>query len=273
MSIGSARERRVRGAGVALHVVDTGSVDDRPLVVAHGVGSSSRFVLDAFGAPVTAAGLRLVTYDLRGHGGSDPVRDPAGHALDRHVEDLHAVVEAFGAELVGGVSLGGHATVSYAAAGGNVHAALACLPAWTGRAVPGEGPHAAVAADTSSIGVAGLVDGFRRDRGIRAWLREVLIRDWSAHDAESLRAALVALDGGLAPTEADLRSLPVPLAVVGWPHDPGHPLEVAEAWGSWAPRGHLELTSLDELDVDVAALGRAAVAALTGVGVTLPTGP
>lgn len=257
------RARTVVGSeGVRLAVVEVGAPDAPPIVVAHGVGSSARFVVDAFAAPVLAAGWRLVTYDLRGHGGSTPVRDPAGHGFARQVEDLHAVVEAVEARLVGGVSLGGHAAVGYAARGGHVEGVVACLPAWTGRAVPGEGPHAAVAAEVAAVGVGALVDRFRTDTVMQPWLRRVLIRDWSVQDPESLGAALTALDGALAPTDAELAALPVPLGVVGWPGDPGHPLDVARAWAERAPRGRLVETTLAAMEGDRTALGRAAVRAL-----------
>lgn len=260
---GGARRRHVTGSqGVSLEVTEVGSPGATALVLAHGVGSSARFVLEAFGGPVTAAGLRLVAYDLRGHGGSTPVRDPAGHALERHLEDLHAVVLASRARLVGGVSLGGHVAVGYAARGGEVEGVAACLPAWTGRAVPGEGPHAAVASEVAGVGVRTLVERFTRDEVMAPWLRRVLIRDWSAHDPDSLRAALIALDGALAPTDAELASLSVPLGVVGWPGDPGHPLDVARSWAERAPRGHLVETTLGAMDDELTTLGRAAVRAL-----------
>lgn len=249
---------------VALHVEHV-DVDGPAVVVAHGVGSSSRFVVDAFGRPLADAGWRLVAYDLRGHGRSTPVTDPAAHRLDAHVADLHRVATEVGAEAVGGVSLGGHAAVALAGERPGYRAVLACLPAWTGRAVPGEGPHAAVAAAVRHRGVAELIEGFPDDPALPGWLRTVLIRDWSACDPDSLAAALVALDGGLAPTEAALRSLPVPLAVVAWPDDPGHPLEVAEAWAGWAPRATLETLTLGALEGDLEAFGRAAVRALQRV--------
>lgn len=258
------RATTVDAGEVALHV-ETVDVDGPAVVVAHGVGSSSRFVLDAFAGPLAHAGLRLVAYDLRGHGRSTPVTDPLGHRLDAHVADLRRVAVVADADVVGGVSLGAHAAVAHAAERPTPRAVLACLPAWTGRAEPGEGPHAGVAAAVRTHGVAASIDGFPDDPLLPDWLRTVLVRDWSACDPESLLAALVALDGGLAPAEAELRALEVPLALVAWPDDPGHPLEVAEAWRDWAPRAALETLTLGDLDHDLEAFGRAAVRALSAV--------
>ena len=256
------RHRVTASPEVDLQVMELGPPGAEALVVAHGVGSSARFVLETFGAPVIASGRRLVAYDLRGHGDSTPVREPAGHAFERHLEDLHAVVGASGARLVGGVSLGGHVAAGYAARGGAVQGVVACLPAWTGRAVPGEGPHAAVAAEVATLGIAELVERFERDDAMVPWLRNVLIRDWAASDPDSLRAALVALDGALAPSDVELSDLQAPLGVVGWADDPGHPLEVARSWAGRAPRGVLVETSLTAMEEDGTALGAAAVAAL-----------
>lgn len=259
----------VPGAGVQLAVYDDGPAERPAVVVAHGVGSSATFVREAFGATTATAGWRLVAYDLRGHGASSPVTDPVEHRLARHVADLHAVARSVAAEAVAGVSLGAHAAVAYAAAGGPVTAVAACLPAWTGRAVPAAGPHAHVAARVEAAGIDAMLAGVAADAGMPPWLRHTLLRDWSAHDPASLAAALTALDGGLAPTEADLRGLPVPLATVGWAGDPGHPLAVARAWAAWAPRGRLVTTTMDAVGQDRGALGAAACTGLLAVTAAL----
>lgn len=253
---------------VDLHVTATGPPDAPAVLLLHGVGSSSRFLDDAFGAPLRDAGWRLLAADLRGHGRSTPLVDPDAHAFDHHVDDVGALVRVLAPDVVGGVSLGGHAAVGAAAAGVPCRAVLACLPAWSGRAVPGEGPHAAVAREVAEVGVAGMLARFDRDSTMVPWLREVLLRDWASHDPASLTAALMALDGGQAPTSTEVAALPVPLAVVGWPDDPGHPLAVAEDWAVTAPRGTLVRTSLEAVQADRTAMGDAAVAALAALDVT-----
>lgn len=257
---------RVRGAGVELATRVDGPRHGPVLVIAHGVGSSARFVREAFAAPAAAAGWRLATYDLRGHGDSTTVTDPADHTLDLHVDDLDAVVRATGGVAVGGVSLGGHVAVAWAVDRGRARAVVTCIPAWSGRAVPGTGPHAAVAAQVRSIGVAGMLASFETDTTMEPWLRHVLLRDWAAHDPDSLAAALIALDGALAPTEAELRRLRCPLGVVGWPDDPGHPLETARDWAHWAPRATLRTLGLGDLAGAPEALGTAAVGCLEELG-------
>jgi pimeloyl-ACP methyl ester carboxylesterase len=262
----------VRGPGgsrvVELAVVEVGPATAPAVVVLHWVGSSARFVVAAFAGPVLAAGGRLVTYDLRGHGASTPVREVAGHALDEHVRDLTAVVATLAQPpaVLGGVSLGGHVAVRAAARGASAGAVLACLPAWTGRATPGRGPHAAVAAEVTRVGIAAVLDRLRADRCLVGWLRDTLVTDYGRHDPASLAAALRALDGGEASDADELVRLgDLALAVVGWPDDPGHPIEVARAWARLAPHGGLGVLAIDDLEGSLTRLGETALATLAQV--------
>lgn len=233
------------------------------LLLQHGVGSSCTYLAEHVAPSLVTAGWCVVVADLRGHGAASPVRDPALHGLDRHVADVAALASAVAPVAVGGVSAGGHAAVAAVARGAvTADRVVAALPAWTGRSVPGEGPHAAVAVEVREHGVAGMVARLRGEDGLAPWLRRVLLRDLPAGDTASVEAALVALDGGLAPTVAELRSLPVPLGVVGWPHDPGHPLDVAEQWAAAAPDATLVTTSIDATTANQFALGDAMLEAL-----------
>jgi pimeloyl-ACP methyl ester carboxylesterase len=259
------------------HLVDTGelvlaAVELGPpaapvVVVAHGVGSSARFVVEAFAAPVLSAGYRLVAYDLRGHGASAVVPEVSRHHLDDHVGDLAAVVHQLGGEVavLGGVSLGGHAAVRAAARGVGGRIVLACLPAWTGTAVAGEGPHAAVAEEVRRIGIDAVIARLRADRTMPSWLRGTLVTDYARHDPASLTAALLSLDGGGAPDEPELAALDRPLAVVGWPDDPGHPLDTARRWVASAPRAVLGELHLTDLERSHARLGEVAMATVARV--------
>jgi pimeloyl-ACP methyl ester carboxylesterase len=252
------------GTGPHLAITEVGAPELPAAVIAHGVGSSGRFIVDAFAAPLLAADLRLVTYDLRGHGASDPARQVGDHVLARHVEDLRAVTEDVGARLVGGVSLGAHAAVALAAEQGSerqLEGVLACLPAWLGSAQAGVGPHAAVAAEVRRVGVPAALARAAADPAVPRWLAELLERDWNDADERSLAAALLALDGGEAPAPRELAAVATPIGVVGWPEDPGHPLGVAEAWAELAPNAVLGRTTMGLVGADAAELGRTAVAA------------
>lgn len=258
------RTRVVDGAdGVRIATTAVGDPDAPIVLFGHGVGSSSRFLLDAFGPPLVGAGWQVVAHDLRGHGASTPCLQPSDYDLDRLVQDLDRLVEVFAPRVLAGVSLSAHVAVRYAAKTPQVSpAVVACLPAWTGASEPGVGPHAVVADTVGAAGVPAMIEHFATDGGLRPWLRDVLVRDWAIHDEPSLVAALRSLDGGGAPTLSDLRALAAPLALVGWPDDPGHPLEVAQAWRDAARQAWLEPIALADLEGDLTRFGEAAVAAL-----------
>jgi pimeloyl-ACP methyl ester carboxylesterase len=272
---GEARHRRVASGAVELGVVEVGPASAPGVLVAHGVGSSARFVVEAFAGPVLAAGARLIAYDLRGHGSSSAASDPATHTLDHHAADIAAVTASLAAPpaVLGGISLGGHAAVRAAAQGVESATVLACLPAWTGQAHEGAGPHAVVAAEVRRVGIAAVIDRLRAETSMPAWLRDTLVTDYSRHDPASLTAALVSLDGGRAPNEEELTRLGRPLAVVGWPDDPGHPLTVARRWADLAPGGRLGLLRIGDLSASRARLGEVAMATVSVAAPGLLTAP
>lgn len=111
------RPRRVTSAdGTVLHAEEFGPVSGPPVVLAHGWTEQL-----TFWGPVirrlTDRGLRVVAYDLRGHGESDEARD-GDYALQRFGEDVEAVIAAFCADgeraAIVGHSLGGMAIAAWA---------------------------------------------------------------------------------------------------------------------------------------------------------------
>ncbi|MEX1178134.1 MAG: alpha/beta fold hydrolase [Nitriliruptor sp.] len=240
-------------------MAEIGDPADPGVVLAHGVGSSARFVAAACAAPLRAAGYRLVTYDARGHGASTPCPAVADHDLDTHAADLAAVVAVAGPVVaVGGISLGGHAALRC----GLDLPTVVCLPAWIGRATAGHGPHALVADEVRRVGIPTIVDRLRDDPAVPRWLRETLVTDYGRHDEASLAAALTALDGAAGPSEGEVAALQRALAVVAWREDPGHPFAVAEHLVALAPRASLTELAIDDLEASLTRLGDAVVTAL-----------
>jgi pimeloyl-ACP methyl ester carboxylesterase len=250
-----------------LAVAEIGPRDAPAWLIAPGAGSSAHVVAGMFAEPVTRTGARLVTYDLRGHGASSPARDRADHHLDVVAADLAAVARSItgDAEVVGGISLGGHAALRALGAGlieRRPTAVLACLPAFDGPVPSGQGVHAAIAGTVRTSGIDGLLAAARRAPAMPRWLRTAVLRDQARHDRASLAAALQALDGADAPTDAERRALGLPLAVVGWPDDPGHPFTVAQRWAATARPSALVAITMDELETGLHVLGRAGLDAV-----------
>lgn len=101
--------RTVERDGVRLATTDHGG-SGPALVLAHGAGMQQAS-LTSLAERLTGA-FRVVTFDFRGHGGSDAAPWTTADA----VADLRAVVEAYGLErpVVAGHSLGGMVATAYA---------------------------------------------------------------------------------------------------------------------------------------------------------------
>jgi len=100
--------------GLRIHYRDWGNEGATPLVLVHGLTSSSAAfarVADHF-----AARFHVVGLDQRGHGDSEWV-DAGGYGTDEYVADLEAFVDALGFErfVLLGHSMGGHHTIAYTA--------------------------------------------------------------------------------------------------------------------------------------------------------------
>jgi 2-succinyl-6-hydroxy-2,4-cyclohexadiene-1-carboxylate synthase len=84
--------RIVTDDGVALEVVEQGR--GPALLLVHGFGGAKEDFSDQ--VDELARDHRVVTLDLRGHGGSDGPEDPTRYSLDRFAADLGNVLDALG---------------------------------------------------------------------------------------------------------------------------------------------------------------------------------
>jgi pimeloyl-ACP methyl ester carboxylesterase len=107
----------VRANGVDHHVQEMGPAGTPTVVCVHGIGTAS---LASFyftvAKPLADTGLRVVMYDLRGHGRTE--RPPTGYTLDDYVDDLAGLLDQVaGCEAVYllGNSFGGTVAFSFAA--------------------------------------------------------------------------------------------------------------------------------------------------------------
>jgi pimeloyl-ACP methyl ester carboxylesterase len=226
-------------------------------VVLPGSGSTAEFVVRAFAAPLATAGLALLTADPRPLG---PDAGDAAAVWGRALDDLvlHTPVS-----LVGGVSLGAHAAVRWAAARPGQCAGVLCvLPAWTG---PPDGVAAVsglTATEIESDGVEAVLGRLRLLPTDAGWVVDELERAWRRRAPADLVAELRGVAASAGPTDADLSGLTTPCGVVALRHDPLHPSQVARHWADLLPRAALATVGHPDVAADRAVLGRTALGAL-----------
>ena len=214
----------------------------RDVLLLHGLSSTRRYVLMG-SRLLEKGGFRVISYDARGHGKSQPAQSPDSYTYSTLTSDARAVMEAVGAQrpILVGVSMGAHTAAALVGEKGNtVGAALFITPAyspemifdagsaalWDGLAdaLESGGPEAFVAQiDTDAL------DPRWRDAVRKATLQRMAQHEYPSAVADALRAVPRSR-----PFESwnDLNSLDLPTAVIGSQDssDPGHPLKVAQDW-------------------------------------------
>lgn len=229
----------VQGAGVALRGEEVG--DGPPIVLAHGLTATRRYVVHGSNA-LPRRGYRVLSYDARGHGESEP--GPVGsYGYSELAADLAAVVDGRAAGVpiaLVGHSMGAHTIARLALEGREAIAALVLI----GPATIGGAP------DPDSLaGWDRLVDALESG-GIEGFVRANdnprLEPRWRETTARITRERLGRhrnLDAVVQALREVPRSVPfdgldelehldVPALVVA-SHDeadPGHPYSVAAAW-------------------------------------------
>jgi len=235
----SAQFTLAGGSGQALRGEADG--EGRGLVLCHGLSATRRYVVHG-SRYLPRHGFRLITYDARGHGESDP--GPDGYGYPRLVEDLEHVIAHTAAEagerlLLGGHSMGCHTATAWALANPDrVGALILGGPAWDGDA---ESEEALRRWDARAAALEqGGPDGFAEEM-VRGSGGEVRDRIWHlARDRARLHRYPAAVARALREVPRsrpfgaleDLAGITAPVLVVGSRdhYDPAHPLATARAW-------------------------------------------
>ena len=104
----------VRRGGVVLRGEEVG--EGPPIVLAHGLTATRRYVVHGSNA-LPRRGYRLISYDARGHGESDPPDDGSGYVYPQLAADLTAVIDeraGDGSFILAGHSMGAHTIAALA---------------------------------------------------------------------------------------------------------------------------------------------------------------
>jgi hypothetical protein len=232
----------------------SGAADGPVAVLLPGTASTGDFIGRAFGPALAALGIGVVS--------ADPPLD--GGVADR-LAALDEAVTRFRPVLVGGVSIGAHLAVRWAAAHTGGHrpdGLLLAMPAWTG-------PPADVAAASGAAAVEVERDGvpatLRRIRASAAgwpdagWVVDELAAAWPAYTAEELAGTLRTTASSAGPSAGELASVDLPCGVAALGDDPLHPAAVAREWAAALPAAALVETRHAVVGADRASLGRAAL--------------
>jgi 3-oxoadipate enol-lactonase len=224
-----------------------------PIVLCHGITATRRYVHHGSRA-LERAGHRVIAYDARGHGESDPAPAGEGYGYPRLVADLERVLAAEVGEgrfVLAGHSMGAHTAAAYALAHPERLTGLVLIgPTFTGEIAQSSVDYwDGLAAALERDGVDGFVAYIDREQGIDpAWRHSVLgftrTRIERHRHPEALAAALREVPRSR-PFDSldDLERLRMPALVVASNDaaDPGHPYATAVAYAERLPRA--ELTS------------------------------
>jgi pimeloyl-ACP methyl ester carboxylesterase len=233
---------------VSLAVEERG--EGPPIVLAHGLTATRRYVVHG-SKLLERSGYRVIAYDARGHGDSEPAPDPSAYGYDDLVDDLERVMDEHAVEgaVLAGVSMGAATTLALALrAPGRVRALVQITPAHLGLPTDEEGE---ARWDALADGLEqGGVEGFMRAYGdppveerFRGLILQAIRQRIERHrHPEAVAAALrvvprsKAFDGAEA---LDRVSEPTLVVASRDELDPEHPYEVAAEYARRIPRADL----------------------------------
>lgn len=222
-----------------------------PVVLCHGITATRRYVLHGSKA-LPRAGYRVVTYDARGHGESEPAPAGEGYGYPELVADLERVVDSQVGEerfLLGGHSMGAHTAVAYALRHPQRLAGLVLIgPTYTGAIEPSALDYwDGLAAALESGGVDGFVTYIGEKQGIDPRWRDSVLR--FTRERLLLQRHPEALVQALRETPRsrpfeslqELAAIEAPALVVASNDeaDPGHPYAAAAAYAEALPAARL----------------------------------
>ena len=214
-----------------------------PIVLLHGLSATRRYVVMGSRA-LERSGHRVIAYDARGHGQSEPARERE-YGYERLAADLGGVLDAAGVQraLLAGASMGAQTALRFALEYPERVSALAIItPAYEPAAAGGGRELArwdALARGLREGGVEGFVQAYDLDAVPARWratVATVLRQRLGAHEHLDAVADALEVVPRSHPFEdiRQLTAIDVPSVVIASRDeaDPGHPLAVAERYAS-----------------------------------------
>ena len=248
---GPVTELTVEHAGVRLSGDEDGDRAGMPIALLHGLTATRRYVVMGSKA-LPRAGFRVIAYDARGHGSSDPAPEPSAYEYADLVGDLVAVLDERGVEraVLAGASMGAHTILRFALEHPERTAALVVItPAYDPTEL--DDPErmsrwAALARGLREGGIDAFVEAYGNGGVGVQWhdtVQRVLRQRLAQH--RNLDALADALD--VTPLSRpfgrieDLAAIEAPTIVVASNDaaDPGHPFAIGQAYAAAIPRARL----------------------------------
>jgi 3-oxoadipate enol-lactonase len=234
---------------VDLYVTEAG--EGTPVVLLHGLTATNRYVVMGSKA-LEREGHRVIAYDARAHGQSDPAPSRDAYRYEDLRDDLVRVMDERGIEraVLAGASMGAHTLLRLALEQPERAAALVVItPAYDPEEFGDPESLArwdALAEGLRTGGVEGFVEAYG-DPGVPEQWRETVFRvirqRLAAHEhPEALADALSATPRSRPfPSIDSLAQIDVPTVVVADRDDadPGHPLAIGTAYAEAIPNAEL----------------------------------
>ena len=238
----------VGAGGVRLSWEQAGS--GTPIVLLHGLTATRRYVLMG-SKTLERSGHRVIAYDARGHGHSNPAPTPDAYTYELLAKDLQAVLDRLEVEqaVLAGASMGAHTALRFALDRPDRVLALGLITPAFDPDTHGEDSYASwdrLARGLRAEGVEGFVDAYDLDpipERFRETVEKVLRQRLSAHDHPLAVADALQAVPRSRPFEHwdELRSVEVPTVVIASRDeaDPTHPLAVGERYAAAIPGAKL----------------------------------
>ena len=248
--------------GLSFHFREEGH--GLPFVFQHGLGGD---LSQPCGVYRPAAGVRLIAFDMRGHGETRPLGDVARLTIASLADDLVALFDhlAIDRAVVGGISLGSAVAVNTALRyPQRVLGLVLSRPAWIDRPLSENVQlYTTIAGLIRELGPENGLERFRQTAEFQAIEQESpdcarsLAGQFEQPRAQECAARLERLIRDTpCPDRAHYRTIPVPTLILGNRQDPIHPWDFAETLAGLIPQAELgEITpksvSLDRHAADV----------------------